>query len=148
LGDEVGWLNDYAYRNDPAKTGDSRWVHRPSIDETKLARRHDPATVEGRIFAQICRLIKLRKTQPGFAGNHMAVINVGTDHVFAYLRTHGEQRVVVLANFTERDQRISANELRLYGLSYQFEELISGQLLQLNSGELLLSPYQVMWLTV
>jgi len=148
LGDEVGWLNDYAYRNDPAKTGDSRWVHRPSIDETKLARRHDPTTVEGRIFAQICRLIKLRKTQPGFAGNHMAVINVGTDHVFAYLRTHGEQRVVVLANFTERDQRISANELRLYGLSYQFEELISGQLLQLNSGELLLSPYQVMWLTV
>ena len=32
LGDEVGALNEYAYRNDPAKAHDSRWVHRPATD--------------------------------------------------------------------------------------------------------------------
>ena len=30
LGDEVGTLNDYSYRDDPAKVDDSRWVHRPA----------------------------------------------------------------------------------------------------------------------
>ncbi len=29
IGDEVGMLNDYAYRADPARADDSRWVHRP-----------------------------------------------------------------------------------------------------------------------
>lgn len=148
LGDEVGWLNDYSYRSDPAKTTDSRWVHRPPIDWAKLARRQDPTTVEGRIYAQICHLIALRKGHPGFAGNQMEVINIGNDQVFAYLRTHADQRIVVLANFTEQEQTLKANELRLYGLSYQFSDLISGQPLHLLSDELRLEPYQVMWLAV
>jgi hypothetical protein len=76
----------------------------------------------------------------------MEVIQVGNDHVFAYLRSSSEQRIVVLANFTEREQRLSANELRLYGLSYHFHELISGQNYHLVSPELSLEPYQVMWL--
>ena len=29
LGDEIGTLNQYSYKNDPAKADDSRWVHRP-----------------------------------------------------------------------------------------------------------------------
>jgi amylosucrase len=29
LGDEIGTLNDYTYRDDPAHERDSRWVHRP-----------------------------------------------------------------------------------------------------------------------
>ena len=146
LGDEVGWLNDYSYRSDPAKTTDSRWVHRPLIDWAKLERRHDPATIEGRIYAQISHLIALRKGHPGFGGNQMEIINMGNDHVFAYLRTHGDQRIVVLANFTEHEQAIKANELRLYGLSYHFTELIQGQALHMMSDDLLLEPYQVMWL--
>ncbi|MEJ5226200.1 MAG: alpha-amylase family protein, partial [Anaerolineales bacterium] len=32
LGDEIGTLNDYAYRDDPHKATDSRWVHRPRAD--------------------------------------------------------------------------------------------------------------------
>ncbi|MEZ5366062.1 MAG: alpha-amylase family protein [Bryobacterales bacterium] len=28
LGDEIGTLNDYGYKQDPAKNGDSRWLHR------------------------------------------------------------------------------------------------------------------------
>jgi glycosidase len=32
LGDEIGTLNDYTYRDDPAHASDSRWVHRPRAD--------------------------------------------------------------------------------------------------------------------
>lgn len=146
LGDEVAWLNDYSYRNDSAKLGDSRWVHRPRIDAARLMRRHDPTTVEGRVHLQLCRLIELRKAQPAFAGHQMEVINIGNDHVFAYVRTQGDARVLVLANFTEREQELAANELRLYGLGYHFHELIRDQTFTLADEPLLLEPYQVLWL--
>ena len=41
LGDEIGMLNGYGYYDDPAKAGDSRWVHRPFMDWSKAAQRND-----------------------------------------------------------------------------------------------------------
>jgi amylosucrase len=150
LGDEVGWRNDYSYRSDPAKAPDSRWVHRPRIDWAVMARRHDPESIEGRIFARLQRLIALRKGTPGFAGTAMQVLTLSTDHVFGFVRTHGDahanERVVVLANFTERAQAVRANEVRLYGLAYQYQELIAGRTLLLGDDDLHLEPYQVLWL--
>lgn len=145
-------LNDYSYVADPAKREDSRWVHRPQTDWEKMERRHDPATIEGRIYQAIGHLVALRKATPALAGNQMTVIDVGNDHVFAYARTGaahtGGQRVLVLANFSESTQPIAANELRLYGLNYHFRDLISGQELLLGDAPLVMEPYQVLWLAV
>ena len=146
LGDEIGTLNDYGYRNDPAKATDSRWVHRPATDWTKMELRHDAKSVEGRIFGGLKHLIDLRKNTHAFAGNQMDVINIGNDHVFGFIRTQDGQRVVVLANFSEQPQQIPANEVRLYGLGYNFQELISEHPLQLLSNTIYLEPYQVLWL--
>ncbi|HRW04696.1 MAG TPA: amylosucrase [Caldilineaceae bacterium] len=146
LGDEVGWLNDYRYRTDPAKVEDSRWVHRPLIDWAKMERRHDPDQIEGKIYQRLQQLIVLRKSTPGFGGNQMAVVPIGSDHIFAFVRTNERQRVLVLANFTEREQRVAPNELRLYGLGYEFHELISDAPLTITNEPIRLDPYQVMWL--
>ena len=126
--------------------GPSRWVHRPPIDWTKVEQRHNPQSVEGQIYSRLHRLIAARKTHPGFAGNRMDVINVGSDHVFAFVRTHEQQRIVVLANFTEYEQQIAANEIRLYGLGYGFTDLITNQPLHLADSPIRLEPYQVLWL--
>ena len=150
LGDEVGTLNDYGYRRDPAKADDSRWVHRPATDWEKMARRDDPETVEGRVYRELRRLIELRKATPGLAGSDLRLIDVGSDHVFAFVRTYSaeerEARVLVAANFSEHGQRIDTNELRLYGLTYRFTELISGRPIVLKDEHLYLEPYQVIWL--
>jgi len=147
LGDEIGILNDYSYVEDPAKTGDSRWVHRPRIDWAQMARRSDPATLEGRIFGGMQHLIKLRKATPAFAGNDMRVINLGNDHVFAFVRTGRQgERVLVLANFSEHTQPVAANEVRLYGLGYRFHELVAQCEIMLGDEPIALEPYQVMWL--
>jgi amylosucrase len=150
LGDEVGTLNDYRYRRDPAKADDSRWVHRPATDWEKMARRDDPETVEGRVYRELRRLIELRKATPGLAGSDLRLIDVGSDHVFAFVRTYSaeesEARVLVAANFSEHGQRIDTNELRLYGLTYRFTELISGRPIVLKDEHLYLEPYQVIWL--
>ena len=148
LGDEVGWLNDYAFGQDPAKSDDSRWVHRPVIDWAKMARRSDSASVEGRIFARLRHLIAMRKSSPALAGTAMDVIDVGNDHLFAYIRSgpSHDQRIIVVANFSEREEQFAANELRLYGLGYEFRDLVAGSTLSLETPVIQLKAYQVIWL--
>lgn len=146
LGDEVGTLNDYSYRSDPAKAKDSRWVHRPFTDwEERMARRNHPLTVEGRIFGELCRLIALRKEHAALADGEMDVIPTNNDHVFGYVRRYQGQRVLVLANFSEGEQTISANEIRLQGLGYTFTDLVSGRTITVAE-DLRLEPYQFVWL--
>ncbi|GAB4427436.1 MAG: alpha-amylase family glycosyl hydrolase [Anaerolineae bacterium] len=146
LGDEVGTLNDYGYRSDPAKAKDSRWVHRPFADWAgRMARRSDPDAIEGRIFGELRRLIELRKQHAALANGEMEVIPTHNDHVFGYVRRYNGERLLALANFTEQAQTITANEIRLHGLGYAFTDLVSGQAITLAE-DIRLEPYQFMWL--
>lgn len=145
LGDEVGQLNAYDYRSDPAKSDDSRWVHRPRTDWAAVEKRHDAATIQGRIFQGLRHLIELRKAIPAFAGSETQFIHVGNEHVFAYLRTHASHNILVLVNFSEHPQAVAGNELRLYGASYHFRECIRGETLHIDEA-VTLEPYGVLWL--
>ena len=49
-GDEAGYTNDYSYKDDPAKSYDNRWMHRPVINWKKNKRITQEGTVEERIF--------------------------------------------------------------------------------------------------
>jgi len=140
LGDEVGTRNDYSYRQDPAKADDSRWVHRPAADPEKYAYRTDPSTVEGRIYQGLRKLIELRKELPAFSGQEIQVIDTGSPHLLGYVRSHENQRVLVFANFTEGEQRLPANLLRLYGMSYQYHDLLRDR--QIPPGDIGLGPYE------
>src|SRR4051794_4177761 len=51
MGDELGQLSDSSYLAEPDKADDNRWMHRPRMDWDAAARRHDPESVEGRLFA-------------------------------------------------------------------------------------------------
>jgi glycosidase len=145
LGDEVGTLNDYKYREDVSKASDSRWVHRPAIDWEKMACRNDETTPEGRIYKRLHQLIEIRKTQTAFAGTDMQVMNMGNDQVLGYVRQRAGKRVLVLANFGEGEQKVAANFVRVHGLGYVFNDLVSGETINLTS-DLVLEPYRVMWL--
>jgi glycosidase len=109
LGDEIGTLNDYAYRDDPHKAADSRWVHRPRADWEKFERRKNPETVEGRIFRGLQRLVEVRKAHESFSGGELNIIETGNPHVLGFERAHNGQRAVVFANFSEREQVIPAH---------------------------------------
>jgi glycosidase len=153
LGDEVATLNDYGYRNDPAKSDDSRWVHRPAADWEKIDRRHDTMTVEGQVYARLRQLIETRKKTPAFAGGVTEIIDTGNPQVFGYVRQHADhhrdegvsERVLVLANFSEGEQHIAANDLRVHGLSYALTDLVSGTRVT-SDEELVLEPYRFVWL--
>jgi amylosucrase len=140
LGDEIGTLNDYGYRDHPSHKRDSRWVHRPRADWDAYARRNDPGSVEARVFQRIRNLIILRKEHAVFTNGELEVISTENEHVLGYTRLYDGHRAAVFANFSESEQYISAKVIeqnnlagksRLCGLSD-----ISGQ------GDLLLKPLE------
>ena len=122
LGDEIGTLNDYSYRDNPAHQNDSRWVHRPKVDWEKYERRRVSNAVEGRVYQGLQSLIKLRKEYNAFSCGAMRVIETGNEHVLGFTRPS----VLILANFSEAvqtipfhiwDGMIGQNYERLHGVS-------------------------------
>ena len=103
MGDELGLANDPAWAADPAQAGDNRWMHRPPMDWAAADRRHDPASVEGRVFAGIQRLARSRAGLLALrSGTSPELLDVGDRHVLAYRRRHPRSGpLVALASFSD-----------------------------------------------
>jgi amylosucrase len=125
LGDEVGTLNDYTYRDDPAHERDSRWVHRPRTDWEKYEKRNDANTVEGRVFQGLKMLIDLRKQHEVFAGGELEIIPTENEHVLGFTRIHAGKRAVIFANFSEQPQIVSSRVIEQYAI--QDKHILHGQ---------------------
>ena len=143
LGDELGMLNDYGYEQDPEMIGDSRWVHRPAFDAERAELREDQASIPGMIYHGLLKLIQVRQQNLAFTRADTEIVDTGNEHVFGYFRQHADQSVLVLANFTEREQSLAANRLRLLGLRKTLTDVIAGRTL-IATQTLTLEPYQFM----
>jgi amylosucrase len=150
LGEEWGMLNDYDFVKDPAKAGDTRWVHRPKMQWeflVELETSHTPqnGSLRGRIFRALQKLIATRKRLPAFSGQNMELIVTKNDHVLGFVRSYEAYRTIVLANFAEQPQAISGNQLRTAGLGRFFDDAITGRNFG-TSDDVLLAPFEFLWL--
>lgn len=143
LGDEIGALNDMGYLADPGKAGDSRWVHRPPRSAVRHAQRNDPSTDAGRIHLGLRRLIDQRRATPAFAGGHLVGFRTKSASLLGFTRPHAGGGVLVLANFSEHAQTVSAEVLS--AMPDSAPDLVSGTRVVLRNG-LSLAPYQMVWL--
>jgi amylosucrase len=143
-------LNDYDFVKDPAKAGDTRWVHRPKMKWEFLDDLDDRITSSGgsirkRIYRSLQRMISLRKSMPAFYGAQMELFNPDNDHVLGFVRSYAGSRVVVIANFSDEPCTVSGNHLRTAGLGRFFRDLITSEELP-TSEDLQLEAYQILWL--
>ena len=150
LGEEWGMLNDYDFVKDPAKAGDTRWIHRPKMNWEYLNELDDHietgnGSIRTRIFRSIQKLISLRKTLPALAGQEMELIATSNEHVLGYVRIRDGHRLIVLANFSESLHAIDGNKLRTVGLGRFFQDVIQGKTYG-TSEPLAVEPYQILWL--
>ncbi|SNU01052.1 amylosucrase [Ruaniaceae bacterium KH17] len=145
LGDEVGQLNDYYYRNRPAEAGDSRWVHRPFRPDGAYAVREDPRTMSGRIFQRLTRLFEVRRETPEFAGNELIEFVTNNGHVLGFQRPGEGTRIVVLANVDDHPALLSTH--RFAGFEPDAVDLISGEAHDLSGG-VNIPAHGVLWLKV
>ena len=108
MGDELGLLNDASYLDDPHKRDDNRWMHRPAMDWEAAERRHDPSSVEGRLWTGLRRLVAARRaTRAIHVQGVVEPIWTGNDHVFGLSREQAGERLLVVANFTADPQPVA-----------------------------------------
>jgi len=143
LGDEIAALNDYGYDQDPAKAGDSRWLHRAAFDWQRAELRRDVDSVPGRVYQGLLRLLQLRTQNLAFTRAETEILDSGNDQVFAYVRSHDAHTLFVLANFSEQVQRVEARRLRQMGMRKTMVDLYAGRTLTATQ-ELEIAPYQFM----
>ena len=146
LGEEWGVLNDYDYVKDPAKAGDSRWVHRPRMRWEYLTHLDPDRSVQHRLHRELKKLIALRKQLPALTGSQVDILPAAAPSVLAYLRKREGARLIVLANFSESPQQVDGNLLRTHGPGRFFTDLWSGESVA-TSAPVAMGPYAFRWLT-
>ena len=155
-GDEIGMLNDWSYKQVPAKCMDTRWLHRPAFDWSMAKTRHDPTTYAGRIFVKLSRMIQVRKTHDIFDAAYPALyLETENKHLFTWIKQRADDALVVLANFTETDQVVDVGRVMRDGKIPSFTEqsermdlidLLTGRSIDATQNALLLQPYEYLWL--
>ncbi len=150
LGEEWAMLNDYDFVKDPAKAGDTRWVHRPKMKWEFLSELDDSiesgdGSIRKRVFRSLQHMIAVRKSLPALAGQNMQLIATGNPHVLSFVRFHESHRLIVAANFSEEPQSIKGNSLRTAGLGRFFQDGLSGKVYP-TSEDIQLEAYQILWL--
>ena len=143
LGDALGFLNDYSFRDDIVKAGDNRWVHRSKFDWEKGEDRFEPDTVTGRVFYGILRLIQLRQQHKVFSGMDTEIVDPKNKALLGYFRHFEDQSTLCLANFSAEVQMVPGSHLRLLGMRKTFTDLMSGKSL-VAMESLVMEPYQFM----
>lgn len=143
-GDEIGQLNDWGYKNDPKIAGDSRWLHRGEMDWDAAAKRYDYGTVQGRIFTGIKKMIEIRKASPCFRSDLRSdPVDLDNKAVFGF---HKENKMMVLANFSENEQWVDADRFNWFGLPGEMTDLLTGRPIRSYNNRILLGPYEYLWL--
>ncbi|GAA4450715.1 amylosucrase [Novipirellula rosea] len=150
LGEEWGMLNDYDFVKDPAKAGDTRWVHRPRMQWEFLHELNDTiasgsGSIRKRIFRSLQKLIATRKALPALAGQQMELVATGNVHLLSFIRINESYRLIVIANFTDQPQSVDGNRLRTVGLGRFFKDALTDREFG-TSEDIVLDAYETLWL--
>jgi amylosucrase len=87
------------------------------MDWAAAGRRHDPTTLEGRVFGWLQRLGQVRRALPALrGGGECSVLDVGNEAVLAYRRRHPRSGAFVgLANLSRAAQTVDADTVTGFG---------------------------------
>jgi amylosucrase len=150
MGDELALLSDPHWADDPAHTGDNRWMHRPVMNWDQAARRHDPTTVPGQVFTAIQRLSRARGELLALrSGGVTGILPTENRSVLAYRRAHPRSAPFLsVTNFSDETQRVSAAVIGRAGLDQPRPVHAStGPPAQITAGQIELAPWSFVWLT-
>ena len=139
-GDEIGQLNDYAYRDDPDKAPDSRYVHRGAMNWEEAAKSSDQSTIPGQISSKLNQLEKLRKSEKAFMSNADTwTVETWDKSILCIGRYYDGDKIYGLFNFSEFDKTAWINERD--GL---YCDLLTGTLME--AAGVNIPAYGYMWL--
>lgn len=146
LGDELGTLNDYHYKENKVKALDSRWVHRQKFNVETANNRSKESSIENKIFTGLQNLIDLRKENIVFMDLNTEIINTKNPHVLGYIRQNESKKVIVLANFSEKIQEIILEKaIRMDEINF-LKDMDKGDVVKTKN--LVLEPYDLKFFSI
>ncbi len=101
-GDEAAYCNDYSYQDDPGKSYDNRWVHRPLIDWKKNAMAKKEGTIESRVFSGTKRLLSIRKKLAVVSDfGNVTWLTIHNIYIAGFLRYSEKTKLYCLFNYSQ-----------------------------------------------
>ena len=105
-GDEIAQENDYSYHNDPNKAADSRYLHRGKMNWEAAALRYESDTPEGKIFASLRQLEKLRSVHRCFDGKADTwTLNIWDQSLLGIGRYYDGEKLIAIYNFSDEEKK-------------------------------------------
>ena len=93
------------------------------------------------------KLLNLRKKLPALQNGGMEVIHTGNPHLFGYIRTFDNQKIMIVNNFSEETQKMDVAHLNACGANGFVHNLLIDEILSSDS-DLLLHNHQSVWLDI
>ena len=125
-GDEIGQVNDYTYKEDPAKREDSRYIHRGAMNWKLAEKIQDESSVEGRIFQRLDQLEKIRRTEKVFVCEADTwTVDTLDNGVLCIGRYYEGEKMLGIFNFSEYEKTAWINET-----DGTYTDMISGDRMQ------------------
>jgi amylosucrase len=116
-GDELGYTNDYSYLEDPGKSYDNRWMHRPVMDWDRIQQINIKGTTEERIFSGTQKLLQIRRRLPALADlSNLIWLTPQSNHVASFMRIREGQKLYGLFNFSKEKVFISWYIFKEHGI--------------------------------
>ncbi|HZZ75034.1 MAG TPA: alpha-amylase family glycosyl hydrolase [Puia sp.] len=116
-GDELGYTNDYSYLEDPGKSYDNRWMHRPVMDWNRIQQIEIKGSTEERIFSGTQKLLQIRRKLPALSDlSNLVWLTPQSNHVAAFMRVKQEQKLYGLFNFSQETVYISWFVVKEHGI--------------------------------
>ncbi len=142
MGDELALLNDYDFSDVEDHADDNRWVHRPQMDWELAERRHEPGTVEHRIFHGLRHAITVRAALPSLdASVESEILDPVNPAVLVMVRRSPTQTMTGVYNVTPTVQVLPRWVIPLG--NWAWDALTEDT--PLTDGPLTLEGYQVRW---
>lgn len=140
-----------ATENDATKvehTGNLRSINRHIWDEGELVTKLSTSTHHQRVFEAAIKLLAIRRKQKSFHPNAtMFTLHMGPS-LFSFWRQSIDrtQSIFAIHNVSNQIQTFNLSELNLV-LTDQWKDLVSEKMFNDNLSQVVLNPYQYLWLS-
>ena len=127
----------------------NRSINRHIWDEFELEKElSDRQSPHAKIFAELKRLLSIRKKQSAFHPNATQYTLHISDDIFAFWRQsiNRDQSIFCISNVTATEKLINLRDINLINTD-EWKDLIGGRLYFNIQEQLSLSPYQVLWIS-
>lgn len=131
------------------RMGHNRAINRHQWDLDKLAGKLASETSQNsQVLKQLKNLIQIRKQQTAFHPNATQFTLHINDQIFAFWRQSIDRRqsIFCLHNISDSTQSILLSSLNLI-VTDNWHDLISGITFDNQGGEIIMAPYQVLWIS-